>query len=319
MGKSSEGRTVVLATSLSRASIVDAMLNMRFYATEDFNLNVSFNVNSAYPMGSIVTQSTSPAFSVNATDPDGEQITSIKIWYGVPGSNVTPTVLSSAVNTGTLNYIHSFTLGTFYYFTEVTQADGNISWTSPIWYVKLASPLPIELLSFTGHSTPKGNMLEWSTATELNNDYFTLERSLNGVDFFEITNVDGAGTSLSQLDYTFLDKTAPAGSNYYRLKQTDFDGQFSYSRIILIRTAKQGAAFSIYPNPSDGNFYITVADDNIPASISIFDAQGRIIKLQQQFISGSHQVSLPGISQGIYTLRLVLGNEIYVSKLVIEK
>ncbi len=319
MGKSSEGRTVILATSLSKASLVDAMLNMRFYATEDFNLNVSFTVNSAYPMGSIVTQSTAPVFAVNASDPDGEQITSIKIWYGVPGSNVAPTVLTSVNNSGTLNYIHSFALGTYYYFTEITQADGNISWTSPIWYVKLSSPLPIELLSFTGRNIPKGNLLEWSTATELNNNYFTLERSRNGVDFFDIAQVAGAGTSLSQLNYNYLDIYAPEGSNYYRLKQTDYDGQFSYSRIILIRTTKQNAAFSIYPNPSDGNFYITFADDNIPASFSIFDAQGRIIKLQQQFISGTYKVSLPGIAQGIYTLRLFVGNEIYVSKLVIEK
>jgi hypothetical protein len=190
MGKSSEGRTVVLATSLSTASIVDAMLNMRFYATEDFNLNISFTVNTSYPMGSVITQSTDPVLAVNATDPDGEQITSIKIWFGVPGSNVAPVVLTTVANAGSLNYTHTVAVGTYYYFAEILEADGNISWTSPVWYTKLTSPLPIELLSFTGRNTSKGNLLEWSTATELNNSYFTLQRSQNGLDFFEIAKVN---------------------------------------------------------------------------------------------------------------------------------
>jgi len=319
MGKSSEGRTVVLATSLSRASIVDAMLNMRFYATEDFNLNISFTVNTNFQMGSVVTQTTDPVLAVNASDPDGEQITSIKIWYGVPGSNIAPTVLTTVTNIAALNYIHSIAVGTLYYFAEITEADGNISWTSPVWYTKITSPLPIELLYFTGRNTSKGNLLEWSTATELNNDYFTLERSRNGIDFIDIARVNGAGTSLSQLNYNYLDTHAAEGINYYRLKQTDYDGQYTYSRIISIRTEKPGATFSIYPNPSTNVFFITLADDDVPVSIAVYDAQGRTVTTSQEYSSGTYQLSLPDAAQGIYTLRLMAGNEIYVRKLILNK
>ncbi|MBL0342754.1 MAG: hypothetical protein IPP71_18800, partial [Bacteroidetes bacterium] len=193
MGKSSEGRTVVLATSLSKAAINDAMLNMRFYATEDYNLNASFTVNSIYPMGSSITQSTSPNFNVNVSDPDGDISTSIRIWYGVPGSSVAPTILTSVTNVNALAYTHTFATGTFYYYTEITQADGNKLWTSPIWYTKITSPLPIELLSFTGKNISNGNLLEWVTATELNNDYFTLMRSRDGFNFEDLITVNGAG------------------------------------------------------------------------------------------------------------------------------
>ncbi len=318
MGKSSEGRTVVLATTLSKASLVDAMLNMRFYATEDFNLNVSFTVNTNYPMGSVVTQTTAPVFDVTISDPDGEQTNTIRIWYGIPGSGVAPVVLTTASNSNTLNYVHSFLSGTYYYFTEIIQADGNISWTSPIWYNKLTSPLPIELLSFTGRATSKGNLLEWSTATELNNNYFTLERSRNGTHFEEIARVAGAGTSLSQLDYNYTDITAVVGINYYRLKQTDYDGSFSFSRIISIRTEKQGGTFSIYPNPSTGIFYITFENENDPVIITVFDSEGRAIAVDQKWVSETLQVQFPEAAAGIYTMRLVTGNEVYARKLVVH-
>ncbi len=318
MGKSSEGRTVILATSLSKASLVDAMLNMRFYATEDFNLNISFTVNTVYPMGSIVTQTTAPVFDIIASDPDGESISTIRIWYGIPGSNVAPAILTTVTNSSTHNYVHTFITGSYYYFTEIIQADGNISWSSPIWYTKLTSPLPIELLSFTGRATPKGNLLEWSTATELNNDYFTLERSKNGTEFEELVKIAGAGSSLSQLDYNYTDATAPIGINYYRLKQTDYDGSFSFSRIISIRTEKQGGAFSIYPNPSTGIFYITFENANDPVTITVFDTEGRIISVDQKWVSETLQVQFPEAAAGIYTFRLVTGNEVYARKLVVH-
>lgn len=318
MGKSSEGRTVILATALSKASLVDAMLNMRFYSSEDFNVNVSFTVNTTYPMGSVITQTTSPVLEVNASDPDGEQINTIRIWYGVPGSNISPTILTSVTNSNSLYYIHAISLGSYYYFTEIIQADGNISWTSPVWYTKLASPLPIELLAFTGRNTAKGNLLEWSTASELNNNYFTLERSRNGIDFYEITRVNGAGTSLSQLDYQYLDTTAPEGINYYRLIQTDYDGQFTYSRTIYIRTDKPGASFSIYPNPNDGSFYITLADENDIIFVTVFDATGRAVILEQQLLPAAKHIVLTKAAKGFYTMRLVIGNEIYTRKILVQ-
>ncbi|HMT27996.1 MAG TPA: T9SS type A sorting domain-containing protein, partial [Bacteroidia bacterium] len=318
MGKSSEGRTVVLATSLSKASIDDAMLNMRYYATEDYNLNASFTVNTQYPMGSVITQISNPVFDVNVSDPDGDVITSIKIWYGVPGSNTPPTVLTSVTNLNALSYTHVFATGTFYYYTEIIEADGNKSWTSPIWYTKIANPLPIQLLAFSGRNISKGNLLEWSTATELNNDYFTLERSRNGSDFEIITTVKGMGTSLTQHDYQYLDKNAPDGINYYRLKQTDFDGHYTYSNTIFIQTEKSNSSFNIYPNPNDGSFYINFPDNGIPTAINVYDAAGRTIRTRIDMLSDFTKITFENISAGIYTLHLLIGQDVVVRKIVVK-
>ena len=94
MGKANQGRTVVLATARTKAAILDGILNMRFYATEDFNFQIAFNANGNLPMGSIVVQTVNPTFTITSSDPDGETTTQIRLWYGVP-SNLTPTVLAS--------------------------------------------------------------------------------------------------------------------------------------------------------------------------------------------------------------------------------
>ena len=318
MGKCSEGRTVVLATSLSKAAITDAMLNMRFYATEDYNLNAAFTVNSTYPMGSIVTQSSNPVFDVTTADPDGELITTIRIWYGVPGSSVAPTILASAVNSTTLNYTHTFATGTYYYYAEMVQADGHRTWTSPIWYTKITSPLPIELLSFTGKKSAYGNLLEWTTATELNNDYFTLEKSRTGMNFEPVAIVDGAGTSLSVHHYNHVDDQIKPGLNYYRLKQTDYDGAFTYSPIITIRNEEQGSPISLFPNPNNGNFIIQF-DSRDNRNVQVLDATGRLIYDQEFQDRKSAEILLGNVSEGVYTIRILSGTEIHNMKMMVTE
>lgn len=97
-----------------------------------------------------------------------------------------------------------------------------------------ATPLPIELLSFTGEKKDGYNELKWSTSTELNNDYFTLEKTIDGSNYSELGIVDGAGNSTEIRNYSMLDVSPSNEINYYRLKQTDFNGEFSYSSIVSI-------------------------------------------------------------------------------------
>jgi hypothetical protein len=100
----------------------------------------------------------------------------------------------------------------------------------------IATPAPIELISFKGKKNGEENTLEWITATETNNDYFTLERSSDAIHFENITFVEGAGNSNSLLSYYYTDPFIKKDQvYYYRLKQTDFDHQFSYSEIISIK------------------------------------------------------------------------------------
>ena len=111
-----------------------------------------------------------------------------------------------------------------------------------IYYVDILSfniscltPLPIELISFNGLNDNSKNLLTWSTASEYNNDFFTIERSIDGNNWEIVSIIDGVGTSTSIMNYSYLDYTFTKNSiNYYRLKQTDFNGQYKYSSIIAI-------------------------------------------------------------------------------------
>jgi hypothetical protein len=97
------------------------------------------------------------------------------------------------------------------------------------------SPIkPIELISFAAFPHSEGVQLEWITASELNNDYFTIERSQSGEGFEPVNTVRGAGTKSNQSKYSLLDSNPLAGTSYYRLKQTDFDGKSTYSDLVEV-------------------------------------------------------------------------------------
>ena len=317
MGKTSQERTAILAPSLSVANVMEAMLNMRFYATEDYNLNVNYNINGIFPLGSIVTQTVDPILNVSTSDGNGETITQIRIYYGVPGSNAAPTILTT-VAASSLIYTHVFASGTYYYYAEITQADGNKAWTSPIWYTKIVTPLPIELLSFDGEYTSKGNNLKWITASEINNDYFSLERSSDGRNFKQITQIKGAGNSSRDLNYNFLDVWAPEGINYYRLKQIDFDGKFTYSNIIALRSLKHDELFLVYPNPTNGSIIVAIKEFNSEGyDLKITNSIGQIVFSLENQTEEQQKLSLD-LNEGVYTISLIINKEVYNKKLVIQ-
>jgi hypothetical protein len=127
------------------------------------------------------------------------------------------------------------------YPTTCTPAAGNCSGALSVFYydityfkIECNTPLPIELVEFKGSAYPEYNLLEWLTATEINNDYFIIERSENGVEFYELIKMDGAGNSTMLTRYSTLDNKPLTGINYYRLKQFDFDGKVSTSKIIAV-------------------------------------------------------------------------------------
>ncbi|HXU28915.1 MAG TPA: T9SS type A sorting domain-containing protein [Bacteroidia bacterium] len=135
-GRQTAGRLVVLASSLTRLNVLDAIRSMRMYSSDDWNTKVDFNIGSQ-PMGSIITQAYSPVISVNVNDPDGEATSSIKVYGGIPGSGVAPTLITSNVNSNTLTYTATIANNsTYYYYLQITQADTDVIWTSPIWYTR---------------------------------------------------------------------------------------------------------------------------------------------------------------------------------------
>ena len=152
--------------------------------------------------------------------------------------------------------------------------------------------LPIELVYFNAHEFGGGVRFEWETASELNNDFFTIEFSIDAVEFAELTTIDGAGTTTEPQNYRYTDFSSHAGIIYYRLKQTDYDGNFSYSETVPVVFAEHHEAetedikFVVYPNPATD--HITISGGEYE-SISFVSANGAV--LGREAAQGSHDIT----------------------------
>lgn len=186
------------------------------------------------------------------------------------------------------------------------------------------NPLPVELLSFT--ATVKNNNqveLDWATAIEINNDYFTVERSADGVTFAEVTTVDGAGNSTEVHQYSAIDGTPVNGTSYYRLKQTDFDGAFKYSNIasVSIGNTEPTAQITVYPNPANVGEQIQVNIGAADADYTIEVYEIGSGKLIYKGLSAGQYNRLPmpqGLAVGAYLVRVASETEVQNHKLFVR-
>jgi hypothetical protein len=140
-------------------------------------------------------------------------------------------------------------------------------------------PLPVELLTFTANPNENSIILRWSTASELNNDYFTLEKSHNGRDFDLLGKVVGNGTKSTQTDYAYTDNNPYLGLSYYRLSQTDFDGTSEiFPAISVLFTPTSN--LRVYPNPIRNNalrIQSTGYQENEAVNLNLYNIYGQMI------------------------------------------
>ena len=181
--------------------------------------------------------------------------------------------------------------------------------------------LPVKLISFTAQQIDENIILKWQTATEHNNDYFTLERAINTQDFEEVTRIVGAGNSNEVQSYKFLDQDVDLfNSIYYRLKQTDYDGAFTYSEIIAVN-AKQDEITLSKTYSIDGSLYFNLnANTAGEATIEMIDISGRSLIQNQIFIeNGMHnyRISIPRFAAGIYFVKISTANANFIQDKVI--
>jgi len=152
---------------------------------------------------------------------------------------------------------------------------------NPYWtLVGSSSPLPVELLSFdVTLNRNNESILSWITATEINNDYFMIEKSMDGLNFSDFRKVTGAGNSSSAIQYTEIDHAPFRGITYYRLRQTDFDGSINYSDIKSVRMNDQltNDDLQIYPVPAADHVFISTANINDINTLYLSDALGNTV------------------------------------------
>lgn len=164
------------------------------------------------------------------------------------------------------------------------------------------NPLPVELLFFTAYSLDERKvLLEWQTESEINNDFFTVERSQDGENWKMVLITDGAGNSNTSINYKEVDSEPLTGISYYRLKQTDFDGSIKYSEIVSVSLNQD--ELILYPNPAGTNLNI---ECKFLQTVHVYNAIGQDVSsfVVIHEISDSHiQMDLTNLSPGFYFIR----------------
>lgn len=193
--------------------------------------------------------------------------------------------------------------GGIYQFPGVTAIKNNVRFTLGTINPS-QTPLPIELLNFS--ATPVDNKhvyIDWQTASERNNDFFTIERSKNGKDWEEVDRMNGAGNSSSILSYDLIDYDPFSEVSYYRLKQTDFDGQFEYFQIKSVNfKGSIKKSLDLFPNPFQDQITIKGSSEEL-ANIIIYNVLGKdITKLTKTMVKSENKIviDLSMLANGVY-------------------
>ncbi len=259
-------------------------------------------------------------------------------WYDITPSVVFDAELTFRWTTGELSGITP--INTSYHWNGSawdswtgTTTGNNVTctWTAYSGGGGGGGPLPISLLDFnaTYNSQTQNVDLDWATASEENNDYFTIQKSRSdATDFDLVVQVPGAGSSNQTLYYEAVDENPYYGLSYYRLKQTDYDGTYTYSDLVAVNILK-GLEFSVRPNPardmlqivfgSAKNNTVFVMTPEYNAAIKIYDTRGKLV-YEKRFDGTFYKfnIDISGFQQGMYLVTLTANDEKYIAKFVKE-
>lgn len=205
---------------------------------------------------------------------------------------------------------------------EASTTDNMLAYTK-ITLGSSSSPLPVEFLEVWADCYEEYVNVNWTTAAEINNDFFTIERSTNGINWLSVSNVQGAGNSNELVRYSFKDvkKKENSGTVYYRLKQTDFNGNNSLSPIVAASCFdKDGSFVNIFSSnqmillegllDSDGNY-----------TLAMFDICGKLVFTSDEtFSKGVFQTSFPtnNFSEGVYLVKMYNSESVFTDKVIVR-
>jgi len=217
------------------------------------------------------------------TEGDGVDITIdgdilIDFGYTPMGSETYDLIVANSIN-GSFDNIDMPEYSGTYTLEIVT--DGS----NQVLRLTLTSALPVELLYFEAQANANIVRLEWQTASEVNNDYFTIEKSKEGTNWREVIQVNGAGTSSKPINYHAIDDNPIIGQSYYRLKQTDLDGRIEYSSTEVVNiNQEENEDLLLYPNPSTQNQEFIISSSNInldKAKVMVYNSLGQKVRVNR--------------------------------------
>lgn len=281
---------------------------------------VNFTVSNAagpflvtYPNTNVIIPGLSPiavTWNVANTNASPVNVSNVNILLSVDGGNTYAyTLATNTTNDGTEVVIlpdHETNTARI-----KVEAVGNIFFDISNVNFTIDEAIPVELVSFIAEASLNGITLKWKTATETNNNGFSVEKSSNGVSFNEIAFVKGMGTTTNQSEYSFTDDNVKVGTFYYRLKQIDYDGTSSYSNIISVdvELPTQFALNQNHPNPFNPSTKISFEFPvDADATLEIFNTIGqKVAELVNNSLSGGRhefEFNAAGFSSGIYYYKL---------------
>ena len=174
-----------------------------------------------------------------------------------------------------------------------------------------SSPLPIELISFTGFCNDNQATINWKTASEFNSSYYTVEKSTDGQNWRVVNNQVAAGISSEELNYQFVDENTNEDDTYYRLSQFDIDGEFTVYDPIFVSCNEKSSFIKTYPNPSDASFQVLVNNSSLigKATIQLVDTKGTTVSMKEvEITEGTNLFYLnENMAPGIYYLSISNG------------
>jgi len=225
--------------------------------------------------------------------------------------------------TGNTVNITGLTKNTAYTFTvyEYNGAVGNTAYQTSGYSGSPVTTLPVKWQSFEANRNAKSVTLNWSTASEVNNDYFTVERSLNNQNWFEQINIKGSGNSMVVNKYNYIDNLDATALNfdlYYRIKQVDFDGKFSLSKTVIVKTNSNANINKTIPNPSNGKFiYISQEPILIPGDLTIINSLGSEVG-KLTINNMETPIDMSNLPKGVYYLLFNNNGKSFKSTIVIQ-
>jgi hypothetical protein len=268
------------------------------------------NINKASP--TVNTSSTATNTFGTAAAGDVIQVFANPTACGCQGEVLLGTVTADGAGNWSLTHASSN------FMTNTATATDAVNNTSE-FSICLDPTLPVDFVDFRAYPKTEGVAgLEWKVALEINNDHFTVEKSTDGIHFFSIGTVKGAGNSTATKTYTYSDDNFNSNA-YYRIKQTDFDGKFSYTRIRFLELNKANQLI-LYPNPATDELNISwQLPANSEVSVVLINTLSQIVSTQRYVTNEGffdEHIDLSTLPAGVYIVSVVAANQSASAKII---
>ena len=258
-----------------------------------------------FPAGQVFSGTSTINIEVNGLTPNTEHDQIVVNGMATIGGSLSPTINYAPTNGDRIVLLSATSVsGTFSNISPALPSGWMVDYSvaGEVALVYSGVSLPVEFVDFSGKLRDASVELEWQTASEFNNSHFEVEWSGDGERFEKIGEVLGAGNSDELSSYYFLHRSPGAGLNYYRIKQVDFDGNYTYSTIIYVNIAQaETLKINVFPNPMSQYFRIEgIKEGDV---IQIFNLNGQLVK-EHKVWSNAEEISVLDLPSGPYFLRV---------------